>query len=153
MSPWDFLSCGDIPIPLGKKYFTSSDLHYGISRHLFWHTFCQSSYKSTLSQKKQCMVCYDSMLWFLSEPTRNRKWLASHCHCPAATSGSDADRSAMHHFGQGMSECPLRAGTGPPVPTECWRLQLGLAVIWWPQLGRSSAHRNLALTVEVRSAE
>ena len=30
MSPWDFLSCGDIPIPLGKKYFTSSDLHYGI---------------------------------------------------------------------------------------------------------------------------
>ena len=28
MSPWDFLSCGDIPIPLGKKilYFERSPL-------------------------------------------------------------------------------------------------------------------------------
>ena len=39
----------------------------------------------------------------------------------------------MHHFGQGMSECPLRAGTGPSVPTEIWRSRLRSAVpskIW-----------------------
>ena len=149
MSPWDLLSCGDIPIPLGKKilYFERSQpWHFKASILTYFLSIIIQAHPLT----KETV---HGMLWFSSEPTRNRKWLASHCHCPAATSRSDADRSAMHHFGQGMSECPLRAGTGPSVPTEIWRLQLGLAVIWWSQLGRSSAHRNLALTVEVRSAE
>ena len=37
------------------KYFTSSDPHPGISIHIFWHIFCQWSYKRAISQKKHCM--------------------------------------------------------------------------------------------------
>ena len=54
-----------LPVPLfkflkwcwpKKIYFEWS--HHGISRHTFWRIFCEWSYKTTISQKKYCMLCY-----------------------------------------------------------------------------------------------
>ena len=41
-----------------KKNSTSRNPRHGISRHIFWHVFCQWSYKSTIPQEKHCMVCH-----------------------------------------------------------------------------------------------
>ena len=41
-----------------QKYLTSSDPHHSLLRYPLRQIFCPWSYESTMSQKKQCMLCF-----------------------------------------------------------------------------------------------
>ena len=91
------------------------------------------SYKSAISQKKRCMVCYG---FRANQHSTRSGW-------PPFALGSDADRSEMHHFGQGMShkpsvrQHPRRNGTAKVAPPWRWEwlhelFLLPRQLIWSP---------------------